>query len=103
MVAKRTLPHLKSEVWVVRVRCGPPANTQAGDRSRIERSSAEQSSPMDQITRDATIKSLKEQLELCRIESASLDNDAARRSEMAERSRAIKILLQFMERKQSSQ
>ena len=58
---------------------------------------------MDQITRDATIKALKEQLELCRIESASLDNDVARRSEMAQRSYAIKLLLEFMERKRGMQ
>lgn len=58
---------------------------------------------MDQITRDATIKALKEQLELCQIESASLDNDVARRSEMAQRSYAIKLLLEFMERKRGMQ
>jgi hypothetical protein len=37
---------------------------------------------MDQVARDTTIKALMEQLELCRLQAASLDRDADRRSEM---------------------
>lgn len=55
---------------------------------------------MDPITRDSTIKALKEQLEHCRIQAASLDNDADRRREMNETIYAIKLLLDFMERKE---
>jgi hypothetical protein len=54
---------------------------------------------MDQITRDSWIHDLREQLELCRIQAASLDNDAARRKEMAEKRSAIQLLLDFLERK----
>ncbi|MBS1805790.1 MAG: hypothetical protein JST28_20810 [Acidobacteria bacterium] len=58
---------------------------------------------MDQITRDRTIKALKEQLELCRIQAASFDNDAARRTLMIETSYAIQLLLDFMQRKEGLQ
>ena len=54
---------------------------------------------MDRITRDWTIQALREQLELCRVQAASLDNDADRRREMVETSYAIQLLLDFMERK----
>ena len=54
---------------------------------------------MDQITRDSWIHDLREQLELCRLQAASLDNDAARRKEMAEKRSAIQLLLDFLERK----
>jgi hypothetical protein len=55
---------------------------------------------MDRKTRDVTIQALKEQLELCRLQSASLDIDAGRRSEMAEMRYAIQLLLDFLERKE---
>lgn len=55
---------------------------------------------MDIITRDRTIKALKEQLEFCRIQAASLDNDADRRNEMTETSYAIQLLLDFLEKKE---
>lgn len=58
---------------------------------------------MDQITRDRTIKALKEQLELCRIQAASFDNDAERRTLMTETSYAIQLLLDFMQRKEGLQ
>jgi hypothetical protein len=58
---------------------------------------------MDQITRDRTIAALKEQLELSRIQAASLDNDAGRRSQMAETSYAIQLLLDFLQRKDGLQ
>ena len=54
---------------------------------------------MDRITRDWTIQALREHLELCRLQAASLDNDADRRREMAETSYAIQLLLDFLERK----
>ena len=55
---------------------------------------------MDRITRDRTIQALKEQLELSRLQAASLDNDADRRSEMAQTTYAIRLPLDFLERKQ---
>lgn len=55
---------------------------------------------MDPTTRDTLIKALKEQLELCRVQAASLDNDALRRNEMKETSYAIQLLLDFLERKE---
>ena len=55
---------------------------------------------MDAVTRDTTIKALKEQLELCRLQAASLDNDAQRRNEMVETSQAILLLLDFLSRKE---
>lgn len=55
---------------------------------------------MDQIARDSTVKALKDHLELCRIQAASLDNDADRRNEMAETSHAIQLLLDFLDRKE---
>jgi len=58
---------------------------------------------MDRITRDETIKALREQLELCRLRAASLDNDADRRSEMAQTSYAIQLLLDFLQRKEGLQ
>lgn len=58
---------------------------------------------MDAITRDSTIKALKEQLELCRLQAASLDNDAGRRREMAETIYAIQLLLEFLQRKEGWQ
>lgn len=54
---------------------------------------------MDPITRDKTIAALRQQLELCRVQAASLDNNAERRKEMAETSYAIQLLLNFLERK----
>lgn len=53
---------------------------------------------MDPITRDRTIQTLRAQLELCRLQAASLDNGADRRKEMAERSYAIQLLLDFLQR-----
>jgi hypothetical protein len=58
---------------------------------------------VDPITRDSTIKALKEQLEICRVQAASLDNDADRRKEMAEQSCAIQLLLAFLQRKEGWQ
>ena len=58
---------------------------------------------MDLATRDLTIKALKEQRELCRIQAASLDNDADRRRELAETSYAMQLLLDFLERKEGLQ
>ena len=55
---------------------------------------------MDQITREKTIKALKEQLELCRIQAASFDNETDCRNEMKETSYAIQLLLEFLERKE---
>jgi hypothetical protein len=57
---------------------------------------------LDPTTRDGWIKALKEQLELCRLKAASLDN-ADRRNEMTETSYAIQLLLDFLERKQDLQ
>jgi hypothetical protein len=54
---------------------------------------------MDSIARDSWIKALKAQLELCRLRSASLDNDADRRKKMADTTYAIQLLLDFLERK----
>ena len=58
---------------------------------------------MDQNTRNNTIKALKAQLELCRMQAASLDNDAERRNEMAQTTYAIQLLLDFMQRKDNNQ
>jgi hypothetical protein len=58
---------------------------------------------MDRMTREKTIKALKEQLELCRVQAASLDNDAKRRKEMVETSNAIQLLLDFLQRKEGWQ
>jgi len=55
---------------------------------------------MDPSTRDSTIKALRDQLELYRIQAASLDNDAVRRNEMKETTYAIQLLLDFLERKE---
>ena len=55
---------------------------------------------MDTVTRDRTIKALQEQLELCRMQAASLDNDASRRYEMKQTVYAIELLLDFLERKE---
>ena len=55
---------------------------------------------MDRITRDWTIQALREQMELSRLQAASLDNDADRRREMAETSYAIQLLVNFLERKE---
>lgn len=57
-------------------------------------------SRMDPITRDRTIQALREQLDLCRLQAASLDNDADRRTEMAQTSYAIQLLLDFLQRKE---
>lgn len=54
---------------------------------------------MDRIYRDGLIKALKQQLELCRIQSASLDNEPQRRSELKETRYAIQLLLDFLQRK----
>ena len=58
---------------------------------------------MDRITRDKTIQALKEQLELCRLRAASLDNDADCRSEMAQTSYAIQLFLDFLQRREGRQ
>ncbi len=58
---------------------------------------------MDRTTREATVRALREQLELDRIQSASLDNDATRRAEMVERTNAIQLLLDFLQRKEGLQ
>ena len=58
---------------------------------------------MDPSTRDSWIKALKEQLELCRIQAASLDIEPDRRKEMAETSYAIQLLLDFLQRKEGLQ
>ena len=58
---------------------------------------------MDQITREMTIRALREQLELCRVQSASLDNDVRRRAEMLDMIYGIGLLLEFMQRKQDLQ
>lgn len=58
---------------------------------------------MDSTTRDSWIKALKEQLELYRLQAASLDNDPDRRREMAETSYAIQLLLDFLQRKDGLQ
>ena len=58
---------------------------------------------MDRNTRDRTIQDLKEQLELCRLQIASLDNDADRRNEMAQTSYAIQLLLDFLQRREGLQ
>ena len=58
---------------------------------------------MDPITRDRTIRALKEQLELCRLQAASLDNEADRRNEMAQTTYAIQLLLDFLQRKEGWQ
>jgi hypothetical protein len=55
---------------------------------------------MDRVTRDNTIQALKEQLELSRMRAASLDNDADHRSEMAQTSYGIQLLLDFLQRKE---
>jgi hypothetical protein len=55
---------------------------------------------MDQVTRNSTVKALRAQLELCRLQAASLDNDANRRSEMTDAVYAIQLLLDFLERKE---
>jgi hypothetical protein len=54
---------------------------------------------MDAARREITILALKEQLELCRLQAASLDNDAQRRKEMVEAGYAIQLLLDFLQRK----
>lgn len=58
---------------------------------------------MDPSTRDRFIKQLEEQLELCRRQAASLDNDSGRRSEITETSHAIQLLLDFLQRKEGWQ
>ncbi len=58
---------------------------------------------MDRVTREPTIKGLREQLELCRRQAASLDNSASLRAEMTDMSNAIQLLLEFMERKEGLQ
>jgi len=54
---------------------------------------------MDQAARESTIKALREQLELSRVQAASLDNDSNRREELREQRDAIQLLLDFLERK----
>ena len=54
---------------------------------------------MDSVTRDKTVRDLKEQLERCRIQAASLDNDTTRRNEMTQTMDAIQLLLDFLQRK----
>jgi hypothetical protein len=58
---------------------------------------------LDPTTRGITIKSLRQQLDLCRVQSASLDNNADRRHEMAETIFAIQLLLDFLEREQKNE
>ena len=58
---------------------------------------------MDPITRDSSIRELKEQLELYPVQSASLENDADRRSELTETCYAIQLLLDFLQRKEGLQ
>jgi hypothetical protein len=55
---------------------------------------------MDAVTRESTIKALKEQLEVFRLQSASLDYDAEKRHEMVETCYAIQLLLDFLQRKE---
>lgn len=56
-------------------------------------------SAMDASTRDNTIRALKEHLDRCRLQAASLDNDSGQRNEMAETCYGIQLLLDFLERK----
>ena len=58
---------------------------------------------MDSVTRENTIKALTEQLKFCRLQFASLDNDAQRRSEMEEAGYAIQLLLDFLEKEQKNE
>jgi hypothetical protein len=58
---------------------------------------------MDRNTHDDMVKALKEQLELCKLQAASLDNDPDRRKEMAQTRYAIQLLLDFLQRKDGSQ
>ena len=60
-------------------------------------------SPSRNPTREATVNALREQLELHRIQSASLDNDATRRAEMVDRTNAIQLLLEFLQKKEEMQ
>ena len=55
---------------------------------------------MDPVTRDITIKALTEHLKFCQVQLASLDNDAQKRTEMADASNAIQLVLEFLDREQ---
>ena len=55
---------------------------------------------MYRIIRDSWINELSEQLAVCRIQGASLDNDAEHRIKMAETIYAIRLLLDLLERKE---
>ena len=55
---------------------------------------------MDPVTRDITIRDLKDHLKFCQLQFASLDNDAHRRNEMADTCYAIQLLLDFLESEQ---
>ena len=55
---------------------------------------------MDLITLDRTTRALVEQLELCRMQAASLDTDRERREGIAETTYAIQLLLALLRRKQ---
>jgi hypothetical protein len=54
---------------------------------------------MDRVTLGTMIQTLREQLELSRIQAASLDNDADRRARIAERTYAIRLLFDLLERR----
>jgi len=56
---------------------------------------------MDRVTLDKLIQVLRDQLELSRIRAASLDNDADLRARIAERTHAIQLLIDFLERRQT--
>lgn len=54
---------------------------------------------MDRVTLGNIIQDLREQLELSRIQDASLENDADRRARIAERTYAIRLLFDLLERR----
>ena len=55
---------------------------------------------MDLITLDRTARALVDQLELCRMQAASLDSDREHREEIAKTSYAIQFLLALLRRRQ---
>ena len=58
---------------------------------------------MDSVTRDITIKALKDHLKFCQLQFASLDNDEHRRNQMADTCYGIQLLLDFLEREQKKE
>jgi hypothetical protein len=58
---------------------------------------------MDPVTRDLTIKALKEHQKFCRVQFASLDNDANQRTEMEQTCYGIQLLLDFLEMEQKKE